>query len=64
METRQIAYFLAACQQQNHALAAEELRIAPSTLSQNITDLEQELGLELFRLGQAGFYPTLEARAL
>jgi LysR family nitrogen assimilation transcriptional regulator len=64
METRQIAYFLAACQQQNHALAAEELGIAPSTLSQSITDLEQELGLELFRLGQAGLYPTLEARAL
>lgn len=64
METRQLAYFLAACQQQNHALAAEELGIAPSTLSQNITDLEQELGLELFRLGQAGFYPTMEARAL
>lgn len=64
METRQIAYFLAACQQQSHALAAEELGIAPSTLSQNITDLEQELGLELFRLGQAGLYPTLEARAL
>ncbi len=64
METRQIAYFLAACQQQNHSLAAKELRIAPSTLSQNITDLEQELGLELFRFGQAGFYPTLEARTL
>jgi DNA-binding transcriptional LysR family regulator len=64
MEIRQIAYFLAACQQQNHALAAQELRIAPSTLSQNITDLERELGLQLFRLGPAGFYPTLEARAL
>ncbi|MGD9921173.1 MAG: LysR family transcriptional regulator [Pseudorhodoplanes sp.] len=64
METRQIAYFLAACQQQNHALAAKEPGIAPSTLSQNIADLEQELGLELFRLGHAGFYPTLEARAL
>ena len=64
METRQFAYFLAACQQQNHALAAEELGIAPSTLSQNINDLEQEMGLELFKLGQAGFYPTMEARAL
>ncbi len=64
METRQLAYFLAACQQQNHAMAAKELRIAPSTLSQNITELERELGLQLFRLGPAGFYPTLEARAL
>lgn len=64
METRQLAYFLVACQQHNHSAAAQELGIAASTLSENITRLEEELGLELFRLAPRGHYPTAEARAL
>jgi DNA-binding transcriptional LysR family regulator len=64
METRQLAYFLLACQQHNHAAAAQELGVAASTISENIARLEQELGLELFRLAPHGHYPTAEARAL
>lgn len=64
METRQLAYFLAACQHRNHAAAARLLGIAPSTLSTSLTLLEEELGLELFRRTREGSYPTQEARWL
>ncbi len=64
METRQLAYFLAACQHRNHAAAARLLGIAPSTLSTSLNLLEEELGLELFRRTREGSYPTREARWL
>ncbi|MCV6600158.1 MAG: LysR family transcriptional regulator [Cohaesibacter sp.] len=64
MEARQLYYFLMACQQSNHLKAAKELAIAPSTLSTSINLLEEELGIQLFRRTQHGFYPTKEARWL
>ncbi|MCT4655060.1 MAG: LysR family transcriptional regulator [Cohaesibacter sp.] len=64
MEARQLCYFLVACQQPNHATAAKELGIAPSTLSTSLNLLEEELGIQLFRRTQQGFYPTKEARWL
>jgi LysR family nitrogen assimilation transcriptional regulator len=64
METRQLNYFLVACQQQNQALAAHELAVSQSTLSQSINDLEQELGLELFSRSATGHHATLQARLM
>ncbi len=64
MEARQLCYFLMACQQPNHATAAKELGVAPSTLSTSLNLLEEELGIQLFRRTQQGFYPTKEARWL
>jgi len=64
METKQLNYFLVACQQYNQALAARELGVSPSTLSQSINDLEQELGLTLFSRHAAGHHATLQARLM
>ena len=64
MEARQLAYFVLACQPQNHAVAARQLGIAPSTLSASLAALEDELSISLFRRGGAGLYPTAGARWL
>lgn len=64
MEARQLAYFVLACQPQNHAVAARQLGIAPSTLSASLAALEDELSISLFRRGAAGLYPTAGARWL
>jgi len=64
METRQLNYFLVACQQQNQALAARELGVSQSTLSQSINDLEKELGLTLFSRSATGRHATLQARLM
>ncbi|WP_417794352.1 LysR family transcriptional regulator [Terasakiella pusilla] len=64
MEARQLCYFLIACQQPNHATAAKELGIAPSTLSTSLNLLEEELAIKLFHRTQQGFHPTKEARWL
>lgn len=61
MELRQLKYFIKAAELQNFTSAAEALFITQSTLSQQIKQLEDELGLPLFdriakrvRLTQAG----------
>ena len=64
METRQLAYFVLACQCRNHAEAAVQAGISASTLSENLHQLERELGLSLFQRGPVGHYPTEEARWL
>lgn len=61
MELRQLKYFIKAAELQNFTNAAEALFITQSTLSQQIKQLEEELGLPLFdrvakrvRLTEAG----------
>lgn len=61
MELRQLKYFIKAAELQNFTNAAEALFITQSTLSQQIKQLEDELGLPLFnriakrvRLTEAG----------
>lgn len=64
MELKQLSYFVLACQHRNHAEAARRANISASALSENLNVLEEELGLELFRRGPLGHYPSESARWL
>ncbi|MCL4745344.1 MAG: LysR family transcriptional regulator [Burkholderiaceae bacterium] len=64
MEARQLAYFVAACQWPNHAIAARELGVSSSALSASLNRFARELGVDLFRRGPTGSYPTADARVL
>lgn len=64
MESRQLSYFVIACQYKNHAEAAADAGISSSALSENINQLEQDLGIKLFQRGPLGYYPTEAARWL
>lgn len=61
LETRRLAYFVAACQHLHLAKAAEEVGVAQSTLSMALKSLEEDLSLTLFASGRTGLIPTSEA---
>jgi len=70
MEIRHFRYFLAVARQRNFTRAAEQLGIAPPTLSRQIQDMEQALGTRLFlrqqrevSLTEAGAALVTEAEA-
>ena len=48
METRQIQYFLEVAKREHVTEAADALHIAQSAISRQISNLEKELGVELF----------------
>lgn len=53
MELRQLCYFLKACELVNFTEAVSYLHISQDTLSQQIKQLEEELGILLFnRIGK------------
>lgn len=70
MEIRHFRYFLAVARQRNFTRAAEQLGIAPPTLSRQIQDMETSLGTRLFirrqrevSLTEAGAALLIEAEA-
>lgn len=64
MEIRQLAAFLLACQGATHGEAAQRAGLAASTLSKSLRDLEEDLGVALFRRTGTGNVPTDLARWL
>lgn len=49
MELRVLNYFLAIAREENFTRAAQQLHVTQPTLSRQIADLEQELGVTMFR---------------
>ena len=60
MDTRQLEYMLCVEKHRSISRAAEELYISPSALSQQIKQLEFELGTRLFRRSGGGMIPTTD----
>ena len=70
MDIRHFRYFLAVARHRNFTRAAEQLGIAPPTLTRQIQDMEAELGVRLFlrqardvSLTEAGAALVIEAEA-
>jgi DNA-binding transcriptional LysR family regulator len=63
MSLRQYEYALAVAEQGSVTAAAEVLRVAQPSVSQQIRGLERELGVELFARTPTGLVPTVVGRA-
>jgi DNA-binding transcriptional LysR family regulator len=64
IELRHLSHLLVACQHDNLTRAADDLGLAPSTLSASLKALETELGYSLFNRSGSGLYPRTCARWL
>lgn len=63
MELRHLRYFIAVAQEQSFTRAAEKLFTAQPSLSQQIKDLEQEVGVNLFERSSRKIQLTDEGKA-
>ncbi|HYQ49196.1 MAG TPA: LysR family transcriptional regulator, partial [Pseudomonas sp.] len=64
MEIRHFRYFLCVARHGHFTRAAEQLGIAPPTLSRQIQDMERELGVRLFERNQREVNLTAAGQAL
>ena len=60
MELRVLKYFLAVAREENITKAANLLNITQPTLSRQMMQLEEELGIKLFRRGRHNVLLTEE----
>ncbi|MFD8257766.1 LysR family transcriptional regulator [Streptomyces griseoluteus] len=63
MSLRQFEYALAVAEEGSVTAAAERLRVAQPSMSQQIRGLERDLGVELFARTPTGLTPTVVGRA-
>lgn len=63
MSLRQYEYALAVAEEGSVTAAAEQLRVAQPSVSQQIRGLERELGVQLFARTPTGLVPTVVGRA-
>lgn len=63
MSLRQYEYALAVAEEGSVTAAAERLRVAQPSVSQQIRGLERELGVQLFARTPTGLVPTTVGRA-
>jgi DNA-binding transcriptional LysR family regulator len=64
MDLRHLRYFVAIVEEGQFVRAAAELHVAQSALSQQIRDLERELGAELLHRDRRGVTPTAAGEVL
>jgi DNA-binding transcriptional LysR family regulator len=64
MELRTLSYFLAVINEENITNAAKALHITQPTLSRQLIQLENELGVRLFKRGRNRITLTAEGRFL
>ena len=64
MELRVLQYFLAAAREENITKAAAFLHITQPTLSRQLMQMEEELGVKLFRRGKHNILLTEEGMLL
>ena len=64
MELRHLRYFVSVARALSFTKAATELRIAQPALSRQVQDLEEEIGVELFRRSPRGVTLTAEGELL
>src|SRR5258707_13166332 len=64
MELRHLRYFLAVGEALNFRKAGAKLRLAQPALSRQVQDLEEEIGVDLFRRSPRGVTLTAEGELL
>src|ERR1700752_3030447 len=64
MELRHLRYFLAVGEALSFPKAASQLRVAQPALSRQVQDLEEEIGVDLFRRSPRGVTLTAEGELL
>src|SRR6267154_1129120 len=62
MELRHLRYFLAVAEALNFTKAAQRLRVAQPALSRQMTNLEDEIGVDLLKRSPRGVTLTAEGR--
>jgi len=62
MELRHLRYFVAVSESLSFTKAAADLRVAQPALSRQVQDLEEEIGVDLFKRGPRGVTLTAEGK--